>query len=137
MQRLEDMTSINEYAKYITEMEKGNLHIDSDYQLDEINEKYNYITTKIADKFLKINNICKNASVILQNNYNSNFINKNFEYQELIEETLDNLVFEYLQSKELLKKGREIRYFKELKEKEVENEKRYARNALAQCGIKQ
>ena len=62
-------------------------------------------------------------------------MNTNFDDQELIEEQIDRLVYQYVKIKEHLKKGREIRIFKEQKEQEKMNELRYARNVLMQLGI--
>jgi hypothetical protein len=62
-------------------------------------------------------------------------MNTNFDQQENIEWYLDSLVHEYQTVKELLKKGREIRYNKESKEKEKYNEIRCARNTLSYYGI--
>ena len=129
------MAAMHTYFEQVPEVIPVELHIDSDHELDEINEKYDYVTYQIAQDFYKLNNISQNIINILQNNFSSKFINKNFETQELIEEQFDNLLFKYLQTKNLLKKGREIRFYKEKKEKEIEKEKRFARNALAQYGI--
>ena len=63
-------------------------------------------------------------------------MNTDFDKQEYIEEYLDTLIYEYQTVKELLKKGREIRYHKEKKEKEKDNELRCARNTLSYYGIK-
>jgi uncharacterized membrane protein YheB (UPF0754 family) len=130
------MAAMHYYLEPVPEVIPVELHIDSDHDLDEINEKYEYVTNQIAQEFHKLNNISQNISDILEKNFNSKFMNKNFGTQELIEEQFDNLLFKYLQTKELLKKGREIRFYKEKKEKEIENEKRFARNALAHYGIK-
>ena len=46
-----------------------------------------------------------------------NVSNHPFDKHEYIEEYLDTLIYEYQTVKELLKKGREIRYNKEKKEK--------------------
>jgi hypothetical protein len=130
------MSAIHNYVEPVPEIIPVELNIDSDHELDEIHEKYEYITDQIAQDFYKLNNILQNITGILQSNFNSTFMNKNFETQELIEEKLDNLMFKYFQTKELLKKGREIRFYKEQKEKELQKEKRFARNTLVHYGIK-
>jgi CRISPR/Cas system-associated protein Csx1 len=61
--------------------------------------------------------------------------NTTFEEQELIEEQIDIFIYEYYTLKNLLKQGREIRLHKETKEKEMSNQKRFARNVLAHYGI--
>ena len=61
--------------------------------------------------------------------------NTNFDYQELVEEQLDCLIYEYTKVKENLKYGREVKFYMEKKEKEKTNELRYARNLLAHFGI--
>ena len=106
-----------------------------EHELYEINEMYECVTHQIAEEFYKLNNISNNISNNLQSNFNSKFMNTNFETHELIEEQFDNLLFKYLKIKELLKKGREIRFYKEKKEQEIEKEKRFARNVLAHYGI--
>ena len=99
--------------------------------IDEINEKLNFVTHRIDEEFNKLRNISRNINIILENNCSSNIMNKNFDDQELIEEQFDNLIFNYSNVKELLKMGRQLRYYKE----QNEMEKRYARNVLAQYGI--
>lgn len=130
------MSAMEHYHEGVSEITPIELNNNSYHELEEINEKYEYITCQIAQEFYKLNNISQNISDSLQKNFNSNFMNKNFETQELLEEKLDNLIFKFLQTKELLKKGREIRFYKEQKEIEIEKEKRFARNALAHYGIK-
>ena len=130
------MAAMQHHLEPVSEIVPVELHVDSNHELDEINEKYEYVTDRIAEEFYKLNNMSHIISDILEKNFNSNFMNKNFETHELVEEKLDNLLFKYLQIKELLKKGREIRFYKEQKENEITKEKRFARNALAYYGIK-
>lgn len=122
----------------ILEFEPINLNIDSETKLDELNIKMKFISEKIAEEFNILKGVVLKVNRILNINYNDKFMNTDFDKQEYIEEYLDNLVYEYQTVKELLKKGRNIRYYKEIKEEEVEKEKenekekeiRYASNTL-------
>lgn len=120
----------------VPNMENVELHINSDDEIEEINEKMTCISEMIACEFTNLKKISSNLNNTLDDNYNSKITNKNFDEQELIEEKLDTLLFEFSKVKVLLKKGREIRYYKELKEKEIEKQKIFARNLLIQYGIK-
>jgi hypothetical protein len=119
----------------INEMPPVELSINTNHNIDEINEKLDYITNKISQEFYKLKPVCKTINEMLETNFNSNFINTNFDEQELIEEQIDTLIFNYNCVKNLSKKGRDIRVYKQLKDKEIENQKRFARNALAHYGI--
>ncbi len=130
------MLSKNNSLDMIPELEPVNLNINKETSLEELTEKMTYITELIAEEYYMLNNVVSNVNSILDVNYNNKFMNKDFDKQEYIEEYLDSLVYEYQKVKEILKKGREIRYHKELKEKEKENEIRCARNTLAHFGIK-
>ena len=122
----------------IPEFEPINLNIDSETKLDELNKNMKFISEKIAEEFNILNNVVSKVNSILNINYNDKFMNTDFDKQEYIEEYLDSLVYEYQTIKELFKKGRNIRYYKERKEdekerekereREKENEIRYARN---------
>jgi hypothetical protein len=63
-------------------------------------------------------------------------MNTDFDKHEHIELYFDTLLHEYKTVKELLAKGRAIRYNKEKKEKEKYNEVRCARNTSANFEIK-
>lgn len=117
----------------IPESEPVNLNISSETELEELDEKMEYISEQISQEFHLLNNIVSQVNSILNINFNNKFMNTDFDKQEYIEEYLDTLVYEYQTVKELLKKGREIRYTKGKKEKEKDNEIRCVRNALAHC----
>lgn len=120
----------------IPETEPVNLIINQETRLEELNDKMEYISNQIAQEYFILNTKVSQVNNILNINYNNKFMNTDFEKQEYIEEYFDNLIYEFERVKELLKKGREIRYFKEKKEKEKDNEIRCARNTLAHYGIK-
>jgi hypothetical protein len=107
------------------------IHTDSDDDLEELKDKLNYITGVISSEMIRLKKYSENVS----NELNVN-INISFEEQELIEEQIDSFIYEYHKLKQLLKQGREIRLHKEIKEKEIQNQKRFARNVLAHYGIK-
>ena len=94
-----------------------------------------YVSEQISEEFHILNTIVSQVNGILNINFNNKFMNTDFDKQEYIEEYLDTLIYEYQTVKELLKKGREIRYNKEKKEKQKDNELRGARNTLKYCGI--
>jgi hypothetical protein len=110
--------------------------INKEIGLEELAEKMKYISQEIAEEYNVLNNIVSQVNIVLNNNYNTKFMNTDFDNQEYIEENLDRLVHEYQTVKELLKRGREIRYYKELKEREKDNENRCDRNILVDYGIK-
>jgi len=114
----------------IPESEPVNLNISLETELDE---KMEYISEQISQEFHVLNNIVSQVNSILDINFNNKFMNTNFDKHEHIELYFDTLLHEYQTVKELLKKGREIRYTKEKKEKEKDNEIRFARNTLAHC----
>ena len=119
----------------IPESEPVNLDVNQETELEELDNKMKYISQKIAEEFHILNNIVSKTNSVLNVNFNNKFMNTNFDQQENIEWYLDSLVHEYQTVKELLKKGREIRYNKESKEKEKDNEIRCARNTLSYYGI--
>jgi uncharacterized ubiquitin-like protein YukD len=120
----------------IPESDPVNLDVNSDTELDELAEKMKYISQQIAEEFHILNNIVSKTNSVLNVNFNNKFMNVNFDQQENIEWHFDILVHEYQTVKQLFKKGREIRYNIETKEKEKDNEIRYARNTLSYYGIK-
>ena len=79
----------------------GNLDKKMENICDEVYKDF----CNLQKKFLKI-------QIILEND-----LNKNFDTQELIEEKLDELFYEYIKIKEQIKMGREIRFYKEEIEK--------------------
>lgn len=120
----------------INEDEQSNMVVNfSGNELDFLQSEMLLISNKIAQELYTLKSYSFSANHILHCNFNTTFMNTNFEEQELIEEQLDRFVHQYTKIKENFKKGREIRYHKEQKEKEKMNELRYARNVLAQLGI--
>ncbi len=113
----------------INKMENIDLHIDSDYSLEEMNEKYDYVKSKISKEFIRLQKHSEKLSNLLQINCSC------FEEQELIEEQMDKFMYEYIKCKELFRHGREIRIYKESKEIELDNQKKFARNVLIHYGI--
>lgn len=130
------MSLKNKLLETISEMEPIDLNVNSKTNLDDLEEKMEYTCKKIAEQYYKLNNKLSIINNIIDLNFNSNYINTDFNRHEHIEEQLDSLIFKYQNLKTLLNKGREIRYLKEIKEKEKENEIRCARNTLVQLGIK-
>ena len=110
-------------------------HIDSDHELEELQEKMNYNSHQTAQEFYKLKTQSFKVSEILEKNFNKFYLNDNFDDQELIEEQIDRLIYQYAKIKENLKKGRDIRFNIEMKETQKSNELRYARNLLAHFGI--
>jgi len=119
----------------IPESKPVNLNVNSETELEELDEKMEYVSEQISEEFHILNTIVSQVNGILNINFNNKFMNTDFDKQEYIEEYLDTLIYEYQTVKELLKKGREIRYNKEKKEKQKDNELRGARNTLNYCGI--
>jgi hypothetical protein len=105
-----------------------NLNVNSETELEELNEKMEYVGQVISEEFHLLNNIVSQINGILNVNFNNKFMNTDFDKHEHIEFCFDTLIHEYQIVKELLKKGRAIRYNKEKKEKEKYNELRCARN---------
>jgi hypothetical protein len=116
----------------IPESEPVNLNINSETELYELDEKMDYIRQQISEEFHILNNIVSQINGILNINFNNKFMNTDFDKHEHIEFYFDTLIHEYQTVKEFLKKGREIRYNKEKKEKY--NEVRCA--GISQYGIK-
>ena len=112
-----------------------NTGVDSDHELEELQEIMNNICNESAQKFYKLKSQSLHVSNILENNFNKSYLNTNFDEQELIEEQIDKLIYQYEQIKKHLRDGREIRCYIEKKEKQKNNELRYARNLLAHFGI--
>jgi len=108
-----------------------NLNVNSETELEELDEKMKYISQQIAEEFHILNNIVSKTNSVLNVNFNNKFMNVNFDQQENIEWYLDSLVYEYQTVKQLFKKGREIRHNIETKSKEKDNELRCARNTLS------
>jgi hypothetical protein len=113
-----------------------NLNVNSETELEELDEKMEYIGEVIAEEFHLLNNIVSQISGVLDVNFNNKFMNKDFDKHEHIELYFDTLIHEYQTVKELLQKGRAIRYHKEKKETEKYNELRCARNTSANYEIK-
>lgn len=123
-------------AENLNTIHEININVDSEYELEELREKMKYISNQIALEFRKLKKQSINVTEILEKNYNNEFMNENFDEQELVEEHIDNLLYQYEKVKKYLKYGRDVRFYKEKKEKEKSNEIRYAKNLLAHFGIK-
>lgn len=119
----------------IPEVSPMNVHVDSDQELEELQEKMKYICDQTAQEFYKLTCQSLKVSDILERNFNKTYLNNNFDQQELIEEQIDKLIYQYTQIKKNLRDGREIRFYMEKKEQQKSNELRYARNLLAHFGI--
>lgn len=123
-------------AENLNTIHEININVDSEHELEELREKMKYISNQIALEFRKLKKQSINVTEILEKNYNNEFMNNNFDEQELVEEHIDNLLYQYEKVKKYLKYGRDVRFYKEKKEKEKSNEIRYAKNLLAHFGIK-
>ena len=119
----------------IPEVIPMNVHVDSDHELEELQEKMNYICDQTAQEFYKLTCQSLKVSDILESNFNKTYLNTNFDQQEIIEEQIDKLIYQYTLIKKNLRDGREIRLYMEKKEKQKSIELRYARNLLAHFGI--
>lgn len=111
-----------------TNIQHSPFHINAEYTLEEIDQKMKYITNSISSELTRLMSHLHILSYLPTHS-------PKFEEQELMEEYIDTFIFEYMKCKELFKHGREIRIHKELKEKELHNQKRFARNVLLQYGI--
>jgi hypothetical protein len=94
-------------------LELINLQLDRENKINEIEENFTNVSKQIGQELYKLRYIVKLIDNTLENNYDSNNDDINFDNQELIEEQFDKLLFKYALVKELFKKGREIRYYKE------------------------
>jgi hypothetical protein len=113
-----------------------NIPVDSNNEIDNLNKKMENICRQTAQEFFRLKSHIVYINDIFEKNYNSCFMNENFDKQEQIEEQIDSLIFEYKNVKNLLRKGRDVKCYKEEKEKEKRNELRYARNVLASVKTK-
>jgi hypothetical protein len=120
----------------IPEITLTSVHVDSDYEAEELEEKINYICNQTAQDFYKLKYQSIHVTDILERNFNKSFINISFDDHEVIEEQIDKLMYQYAKIKKNLRDGREVKFYIEKKEKEKSNEIRYARNLLAYFGIK-
>lgn len=118
------MTKTNCLLEKINEID---YHIDSDDDLEELKVKFDSLTKTISNEMSRLKKYAENVSKDLNVNTKTSF-----EEQELIEEQIDIFMYEYHTLKHLLKQGRELRIYKETKEKEMNNHKRFARNVMAQ-----
>lgn len=105
-----------------------------------LDDNMSEIVTKLNMHFLNISQRMKNINemfIRLYERTHDTSVGMTFLEHELLEERMDQLLYMYSKSKELMKQGRLIRHYKELKESETEklNELRIARNTLAQYGI--
>lgn len=120
-----------DYSEYSSKM----LNVEMNDTINVLNKEFLSITQKMRD----INNMFERLYLKNKNNEQG----MSFIEHELFEERMEGLFYRYQKSKNLLKKGRLLRYYTEEKEKEEEEEKeteilnelRYARNTLAHYGI--
>ena len=119
----------------IPEVGPMNVHVDSDQELEELQEKMKHNCDQTAQEFYKLTCQSLKVSDILERNFNKTYLNNNFDHQEVIEEQIDTLIHQYAKIKKKLRDGREIRFYMEKKEQQKSNELRYARNLLAHFGI--
>jgi len=119
----------------IPEISPMNVHVDYDHELEELQENMNYICDQTAQEFYKLTCQSLKVSDILERNFNKTYLNNNFDQQEIIEEQIDKLIYQYTQIKKNLRDGREIRFYMEKKVIQKCNELRYAENLLANLGI--
>ncbi len=117
----------NECIDY-SELSYKMLNEHMDETVNNLNKDFKNISQKMKD----INTVFDRLYL----NNNNHDAGLSFLEHELFEERMDGLFYKYKKTKELLKKGRLIRCHKEEKEKEKLNELRYARNTLAQYGIR-
>ncbi len=110
----------------------------ADFSHKMLNDHMDETVNKLNKEFLNISQRMKYMNDMFEKLYENNkndSIGMSFIEHELFEERMDGLFYRYQKTKELLKKGRLIRYYTEEKEKEKLNELRYARNTLAHYGI--
>jgi hypothetical protein len=110
----------------------------SELSIKLLNEHMDETINNLNMEFLNISQRMKHINMMFDRLYKNNTNDKvgmSFIEHEILEERIDGLFYRYQKTKELLKKGRLIRHYKEEKEKEKMNELRYARNTLAHYGI--
>lgn len=115
------MSAYQYFLETIPEVERINLEVDSDDTINILEEKMTYINNKLSHDFYALKKNVNKVSYSLDNKFKTNKIINNFDIYELAEEHIDEMIYEYAKIKQLLKKGREIRCLKELKEKEQYN----------------
>lgn len=119
----------------IPEIRPMNVYVDSEHELEELQEKMKHNCDQTAQEFYKLTCQALKVSDVLERNFNKTYLNNNFDHQEVIEEQIDTLIHQYAKIKKKLRDGREIRFYMEKKEQQKSNELRYARNLLAHFGI--
>ena len=110
----------------------------SEFTYKMLNDTMNDTIIKLNKEFLSISKRMKDINDVFEKLYLKNKNNEqgmSFIEHELFEDRIDGLFYRYQTAKQLLKKGRLVRFYKEEKEKEKLNELRYARNTLAHYGI--
>ena len=112
------MSAYQYFLETIPEVERINLEVDLDDTINILEEKMTYINNKLSHDFYALKKNVNKVSYSLDNKFKTNKIINNFDIHELAEEHIDEMIYEYAKIKQLLKKGREIRCLKELKEKE-------------------
>jgi hypothetical protein len=103
-----------------------------------ITEQMNNTVDSLNKEFLDISQRMKHINAMFEKLYlknKNNEVGMSFIEHELLEERMDGLFYRYQKTKDLLKKGRLLRHYKEEKEQEKRTELRYARNTLAHYGI--
>lgn len=119
----------------IPEYNVVNLYISSDHEIEELQDKMNFICNQISKEFYGLKYQITQVSDILEKNFNKSYLNNNFDDQEIIEEQIDKFIYKYQKIKKNLKDGREVRSYMENKQKQKSNELKYARNLLECLGI--
>jgi predicted nuclease with TOPRIM domain len=108
-------------------------HIDSDSDLEELQEKMNTITHETAKEFYKLKSESMRITECLEKNFNKYHLSDHFDIHELIEERIDEFIHQYAKIKKYLKDGREVRCYIEKKGNQKSNELRYATHLESKC----
>lgn len=100
------------------------LDVSPNDDLNILQTKINLLNEKISQEFYKLKNSSKSVTNVMENNYNIYNMNKDFNKHESVEEYVDAFIYKYGKIKELMKIGRELRYYKEEKIKSKTNTKK-------------
>ena len=68
----------------IPESKPVNLNVNSETELDELDEKMEYVSEQISEEFHILNTIVSQVNGILNINFNNKFMNTDFDKQEYI-----------------------------------------------------
>ena len=93
------MEANQQSLEVIPEVSPMNVHVDSDQELEELQEKMKYICDQTAQEFYKLTCQSLKVSDILERNFNKTYLNNNFDHQEIIEEQIDKLIYQYMKIK--------------------------------------